>query len=239
MLHAVLFLLAASVTSSAATSVAGPPAICFPLDIGEARSLAWGGDDAFDADPDFPREKLVAEVVAVLDASDDALVHAETLRRAVIYAAGGHGKKDPATRARCAELVQALQTRALDAELAASKQKIEDHERALHWLDLGFALGAYDQMEVSTFAPALPPLQRAAELAPRDAGVALAAWLASWTRDSDPAQRDPLLAAAVRLADDPKSLVRHNLMNVAGHFLGIETYDQLAAKVGQSGQRGS
>jgi len=237
MLHAVLFLLASSAAPSA-TSVAGPPAICFPLDIGEARSLAWGGENPFDSDPDFPREKLVAELTSVLDGSDDALVHAETLRRAVIYATGGHGKKDAATRARCAEVIQALQARVVDAELAASQQKIKPEERALCWMDLGFALGAFEQMEIAPFAPALPALQRATELSPKDGGVALAGWLASWTHDSNAAPRERLLAAAVRLADDPKGLVRRNLMNVAGHFLGIETYDQLVAKVGQSSQRG-
>jgi hypothetical protein len=237
MLHAVLFLLASSAAPSA-TSVAGPPAICFPLDIGGARSLAWGGANPFDVDPDFPREKLVAEVESALDASADSIVHAETLRRAVVYAAGDHGKKDAATRARCAELIQALQRRALDAELAASKQSIKPEDRALRWMDLGFALGAIEQMDVASFAPALPALQRAAELSPKDGGVALAGWLASWTGNADAAPRERLLAAAVHLADDPKGLVRRNLMNVAGHFLGIESYDQLVAKVGQSSQRG-
>ena len=68
--------------------------------------------------------------------------------------------------------------------------------------------------------------------------MALAVWLAAWTRDSEPAVRQRLLADAVLLADEPKSLVRRNLMNVAGHFLGVASYDQLAAKVRAGDERG-
>jgi hypothetical protein len=239
MLQAVLLLLSAAAANAALPSLAGPPAICFPLDIGDARSLAWGGENAFDADPEFPLEKLVPETLAILEGSKDALVHAETLRRAVIYSSGAEQrKKDPNAKAQCAALIQALQRRVIDAELAAEKQKIEPHARALCWMDLGFALGAYEQIGAGKFAPPAPPLERATELAPKDGGVALAVWLAAWTHDVDPAQHKQLLADAVRLADDPKGLVRRNLMNVAGHFLGVESYDQLAAKVRASDERG-
>lgn len=239
MLQGILLLLSAAASPAATPSLAGPPAICFPLDIGDAPSLPWGGKDAFEADPDFPLAKLVPETLAILEGSKDALVHAETLRRAVIYSSGAEQrKKDPEAKAHCAALIQALQRRVLDAELAAEKDEIKPHARALCWMDLGFALGAYEQIGAGKFAPAGPPLERASELAPEDGGVALAAWLAAWTHDVDPKQHKELLADVVRLADDPKGLVRRNLMNVAGHFLGVESYDQLAAKVRASDERG-
>lgn len=234
MLSTLLLVLASAPPASAPP--VGPPAVCFPLDVGDARTLPWGGAGAFEVDRRFALERLVPEVVAVLARSDEALVHAETLRRAVIYVTEGK-RGDAGALQRRAELVQALQQRALEAELAAADGAIAAHARALAWLDLGYVLGALDQMGVGGLAPALPALERACELAPDDGGVALAAWLAAWTRGTPAQRRDALLAAAVRLADDPSGPVRVNLMRVAGAFLDVDSYEQLAAQVRSSERR--
>jgi hypothetical protein len=236
MLHALL--LALGPLTAPAAPAAGPPAVCFPLEIGEARCLRWG-DGPFEMDPAYPRVRLLSDVVSLLAESDDALVHAETLRRAVIYLTESDGaRKDPEMRMRRAELVSTLRARVLEAELASAAGKGDEHARALAWLDVGFLLGAFEQIGAETFGAAVPPLKRARELAPRDGGVALAAWLAAWTREAADSDQEALLAAAVRLADDPDGLVRANLMNVARPFLGVDSYEQLAAKVAASPPRG-
>jgi hypothetical protein len=239
MLHAALLaLVCAPLPPAPAGSSIGPPAVCFPLEIGDARTLPWGGAGPFDVDPGYGQERLVPEVVAVLSCSDEALVHAETLRRAVIYLTEGKGRKASAARAQQLELVAALQARVLEAELASAQGSGDQHQRALCWMDVGYVLGAFDQMGVEPIAPALPALRRSCDLAPEDGGVALAAWLAAWTRGSSEADRGRLLADVVRLAQDPSGPVRVNLMNVAGMLLGVDTYDQLAAKVRGIDQRG-
>ena len=79
--------LAVTLVLAAPAPVAGPPALCFPLDIGEARSLPWG-EGAFAADPQYDVRHLPADTYDILLRSDDPFVHAETLRRAAIYLTG-------------------------------------------------------------------------------------------------------------------------------------------------------
>ena len=63
---------------------AGPPCICHQFDIGDARSLPWGESEMGES-RDYDLSKLVPDTLRILDESDSALVHAETLRRAAIY----------------------------------------------------------------------------------------------------------------------------------------------------------
>ncbi len=96
----------------------GPPTLCFQLDIGEATSLPWGAG-AFGADPDYDLQRLPQDTYDILLRSDDPFVHAETLRRAVVYLTGA-GK----TRAKpSAEVGEAL--------LAALFEELE-FDRAVH-----------------------------------------------------------------------------------------------------------
>ena len=238
MLSTLVLALAPAVTA-APLPPAGPPAICFPLDIGEARSLRWGDGGMFAMEPAYPRVRVVSDVTSLLASSDDALVHAETLRRAVIYLVESDGaRKDPEMRLLREELVSALRARVLEAELATASGKGDDHARALAWMDVGYAIGALEQIGAESHGTPLPMLQRARALAPQDGGLALAAWLAAWTRDAHEAEQEQLLAAAVALAEDPDGLVRSNLMSVARAFLGVESYEQLAAKVAAPQPRG-
>ena len=77
-------LLVAAIVAS--TTFAGPPLICHPFSIDDAKCIAWG-NSPFDAPRIRDSEKWIDEVVAVLDGSDVAIVHMETLRRATIACA--------------------------------------------------------------------------------------------------------------------------------------------------------
>ncbi|MCI0485150.1 MAG: hypothetical protein L0229_00845, partial [Blastocatellia bacterium] len=70
------------------TALAGPPLICHPLDIGNAKSLPWGGSGWRATRTDYKIDRLVADTVALLDSNMPVIVRMETLRRASIYAAG-------------------------------------------------------------------------------------------------------------------------------------------------------
>jgi hypothetical protein len=52
---------------SPAAAQAGPPLLCFPMAIGEARSLAWGSGSGWNApSPDYDRARLAVDTVALL-----------------------------------------------------------------------------------------------------------------------------------------------------------------------------
>jgi len=81
---ATLFVLASS-------AVAGPPLVCHPFDIGNAKSLPWISHDwNLSGGENYDTKNLSSDTIAILDASRVPLVHMETLRRATLYA-----RKDP------------------------------------------------------------------------------------------------------------------------------------------------
>jgi hypothetical protein len=65
---------------------AGPELICFPHDIGGAKSLPWGGSGWHAARSDYDTARLAADTLALLGSDVPVIVRMETLRRAAIYA---------------------------------------------------------------------------------------------------------------------------------------------------------
>lgn len=77
----VLALLAAS------SAVAGPPLLCHPFEIGQARSLPWDGSTSwFHGQAGYDAANLVGDTEALLSPSTPVIVRMETIRRAAIYA---------------------------------------------------------------------------------------------------------------------------------------------------------
>jgi hypothetical protein len=105
---------------------AGPPLICHPIEIGQAKTLPsvdWNrkGSGGYD---------LKNLTLAILDSSAPVLVRMETLRRATIYA-----RQDPQV---AKELLTRLQARAAISEAAG-------HPEALAWFDVGYLTETYKQ----------------------------------------------------------------------------------------------
>lgn len=68
-------------------AVAGPPLICHPFDIGNAKSLPWISHDwNLTGGEHYDTANLTADTLAILNSSDVTLVHMETLRRATLFA---------------------------------------------------------------------------------------------------------------------------------------------------------
>ena len=67
-------------------AVAGPPLICHPFDIGDAKTLPWGTGGWDRPDPSYDRGRLVADTLNLLTPQTPVLVRMETLRRAALYA---------------------------------------------------------------------------------------------------------------------------------------------------------
>ncbi len=108
---------------------AGPPAICWPVEIGDAKSLPWG-KEAFARSDRYDAKRTVEDTLALLDDKMPVLVRMETLRRATIYLEDTQAGRDA--------LLRALATRVLDAEAPGKPS-------ALAWFDAGYARGCFHQ----------------------------------------------------------------------------------------------
>jgi len=82
---------------------AGPPLICHPIEIGQAKSLPWVEFNQRGR-TDYDLKNLSRDTLAILDSHTPVLVRMETLRRATIYArhdpTSGEGSDHATSRAR-------------------------------------------------------------------------------------------------------------------------------------------
>ena len=78
----------ALVVTLAAPALAGPPLVCFPFDIGTAKSLPWdsNGHTWKGARANYDLSRLTGDTLALLPPATPVIVRMETLRRAAIYA---------------------------------------------------------------------------------------------------------------------------------------------------------
>jgi hypothetical protein len=106
---------------------AGPPLICHPIEIGQAKTLPWVDLNYHKGDGGYDLKGLTRDTLAILDSDAPALVRMETLRRATIYA-----RQDPQV---AKELITRLQARASQTDNAA----------AFAAFDFGYLIEAYKQ----------------------------------------------------------------------------------------------
>ncbi len=136
----------------AGSAVAGPPLICFPFEIGEAKSLPWGGAAWHEARGDYDLKRLVPDTLALLEPNTPVIVRMETLRRATIYAS-----KDAQV---AQELLNSLVARARSAEA-------KGRPNALAAFDAGYLVETYKQV-----VPEMMPKREPGETTASD-GVSL------------------------------------------------------------------
>jgi hypothetical protein len=110
-------------------ALAGPPLICHPIEIGQAKSLPWVEFNQRRS-TDYDLKNLSRDTLAILDSRTPVLVRMETLRRATIYA-----RQDPQA---AKELITRLQARAANSDAAGRPD-------ALAWFDVGYLAEAYKQ----------------------------------------------------------------------------------------------
>lgn len=195
---------------------AGPPLICHPFDIGQAKTLPavdWNqkGMGSYDL------KNLTRDTLAILDSGAPVLVRMETLRRATIYA-----RRDPQV---AKELITRLQARADNSE-AAGRPSV------LALFDLGYLAETYKQwMGVGEPNPAAGVdgyalIKNAISLRGQDPEMEFAAALITLRGpESDHQQHTRKALAGAK--DDP--LLAQNL---ASDFHGQATSALLATPVG-------
>jgi hypothetical protein len=112
----------------AASPAVGPPLICHPFAIGDARSLPWtdkGPDKSYD------KGRLVQDVAELQKVEKNLLVRMETLRRAALYV-----KED-----------RDLAWRLLGRNaLMVLEQQTAGSTDALAWFDAGFLVACFGQL---------------------------------------------------------------------------------------------
>jgi hypothetical protein len=132
---------AAAALASARPALAGPPLLCFPFEIGAARSLPMGTGSWRATDPTYDVAHLVDDTLALLRPQTPIVVRMETLRRATVYAATNAAIADT--------LLSALQARAAlptaDAPMAV--------------FDFGYLVETYRQAK-PIFTATIPAVDR-------------------------------------------------------------------------------
>jgi hypothetical protein len=122
-------------------ALAGPPLLCFPFDIGSARTLPMAVGNWEKIDVRYDVAHLVDDTVALLTPDTPVLVRMETLRRATIYAS-----KHPSI---AAALLNTLQARA----------SIPDVNAPLAVFDFGYLVETYREATFM-FASPIPAIDR-------------------------------------------------------------------------------
>jgi hypothetical protein len=118
-----------------AAAQAGPPLLCHPFAIGDARSLPWGaGSDWNSPSAACDIRRLVADTLELLTPGAPVIVRMETLRRATIYS----GKDSRVASA----LLSQLMARILNAEAGSRPD-------ALAWFDAGYLVETYKQFDLA------------------------------------------------------------------------------------------
>ena len=199
--------------ATVAPVLAGPPLLCHPFDIGDARSLPWGPDWS-QGRSDYKVANLVADTEAILTPTAPVIVRMETLRRAALYASFD-GKV-------AAQLLESLNARATAADRAGSSSSAT----AMALFDAGYLTETYRQISElgrssgwgtrsATIAGVIGKangrsfMDRTIALRPDDGAIQFAAALvtagtdksayqAHAARAREAASRDPLLARNIK-----------------------------------------
>ncbi len=216
----VALLVAAGSLWAAPSAFAGPPLVCHPYQIGDAKSLpcdAKGG-----ASKGYDRAQVVDDTLALLKTERDYLVRMETLRRATVYVGQD--------RDRATELLAKLSWMALDAEAAGNSEWARTA-----WFDAGFLASCYHQNGVDIdWKPGVADhlqgwawIQKAIDQGADDPAVQFAAALVLLEKN-DGSHR-AYLARAVAGAEPGSNLARSIEKNGA---LGGRTIEELRASLG-------
>jgi hypothetical protein len=135
-------------------ALAGPPLICHPFDIGNARSLPWSGPQWRAFDKNYYVKGLVNDTLGLLTPETPVLIRMETLRRATVYAllpTLNVAVASPVTDATVAnELLSRLKARIPDPGVKSDKKTT-----AIALFDYGYLIESYKQAGDNSQGPKL------------------------------------------------------------------------------------
>lgn len=211
------FALVASIVMFASPALAGPPLLCFPYEIGTAKSLPWG-KDPFQKSSGYDAVKVEEDTLALLKAEKSALVRMETIRRAALYLDKDSG--------RAGNLALKLLAIAKDAEAAGKPS-------AAAWFDAGFAGATFTQngchikgLMVTEKGPVgYEEIKKALAITPDDAAMQFGAALVAFDhhREAFKAHMQKALALVEPGSDVARSMETN-------HALGAKPLKELKAQ---------
>lgn len=126
----------------ATPALAGPPLLCHPFEIGDARSLPWNGSGWRDVARDYDIARLADDTLALLAPETPVLVRMETLRRAAVYAVWSKVDREVEYPARGSAAADELLARLI------ARARADDRGGRLHALalfDAGYLVETYRQ----------------------------------------------------------------------------------------------
>ena len=167
--------LAAATLLTARPALAGPPLVCFPFDVGSARTLPMGPNGWHDTDRQYDVSRLIDDTIALLGPSTPVIVRMETLRRATLYA----GTNPTIAAALLAKLEARAAARQPDVSLAV--------------FDFGYLVETYRQAALM-FKNTLPSVETID-------GYGLVQKAYAFQRDAEIAFASAIIAASPKRAD--------------------------------------
>jgi hypothetical protein len=126
-----IVMMAAALLVVPAQSIAGPPLLCRPFEIGSAPSLPWGTGGWNSPAANYPLDHLITDTLSLLSPEAPVLARMETIRRATIYAS-----RDVRV---AADLLSAVSRRALERNNSSS----DPHA----WFDFGYLVETFKQAD--------------------------------------------------------------------------------------------
>jgi hypothetical protein len=194
-------------TLLAIAAVAGPPLICWPFDIGDAKSLPFGGGNWNAPDPSYNIQNLADDTLALLQPTTPVIVRMETIRRATVYT-----MKD---RDAAVQLLERLEARSNES---AKSSKTD----SLALFDLGYMIETYKQAhwrdaltEIAAGRDGYAMITRAIQLRGHDAEMEFAAALIKTDFADSASIRTAHLRLAVAGARDGSLLAKNILSHSA------------------------
>jgi len=121
---------------------AGPPLLCHPIEIGNAKSLPWTGADWRDVKKDYDLNRLVADTLDLLQPDTPILARMETLRRATIYAVWAKRDHEVGMTVKDNKIADELQARLMERIREAVRQ---GKSASLALFDAGYLDSCYKQ----------------------------------------------------------------------------------------------
>jgi hypothetical protein len=230
----------------------GPPLICFPIEIGSAESLPKAWEWRSESRPST--DVVISETLRVLETSDDAVVHMETLRRAYVCLQsrpeGGMAGHDPPSP-NVARLGACLKDTALVSAVPdVTGASANTRREAFAWFDLGYLIAIKENglhgRDLVRDLSCHRFLERAAALAPNDAALQFGvAFGQIHNYIGAPGATDPQtplwhrlgwkhLATAMDLTTDAASLVAKNICALfaqQGPYGPPTTFEELRRRI--------
>ncbi len=200
-------------------ALAGPVLICKAYEIGNAKSLPWGGNDWRSVKSDYDINRLVEDTLALLTPDTPVIVRMETLRRAVIYSAWSRVDREVNYTKRNDNAAQELFSRLVTTGKRAAFESANKKPDPMRMFDAGFFVESWKHAYVDSSGVKPPDfdgyalVKKAIEIRGADPEMEFAAALITSIRSDKTAHRAHLQKA---IAGAPEgSLLARNIIN---HF---------------------